>query len=431
MGNATASVRARLERREQKADALANAVLEWWDANALAQASALDQQSVGKRPLRGLIMSVKANVDVAGARTTAASRSLLDSEPAAGDAPLVAQLRAAGAIFLAQTNMVEFAYGALGPNPHFGTPFSPLFPGERRVTGGSSSGAAVTVALGIVDAAIGTDTSGSVRIPAACCNVAAFKPTQGRYSDEGIIPLTPSLDTAGFLAPDIATCEQLDAVVTGRNRTNVLSGLMGLRFVVPRGFIEAVGWDRQIAERFEAALRLLRQRGAVIDEADMAYLSEIGDVARAGSIVSVEAHVWHSTLLAEKSDRYDPRVAPRIAAGASVPAVTYVRARRQLDALARRYSVDLGDAVALLTPTIPGPPPRIEELEDEARYLALNLRILRLTEIANRINVPSLCMPIGDGAGAASIMLTGRNSDDVRLLQAGRAVEDVMKRLDP
>ncbi|WP_170984155.1 amidase [Rhodoligotrophos defluvii] len=429
MGSAAAIVEDRLARRDRQVAALANAVLDWWDDGARRQADLIDRAASPDHVLRGLTLSVKANVDVEGARTTAASKALDNVAPAAADAPVVAKLRAAGAIFLAQTNMVEFAYGALGPNPHHGAPLSPLFPGERRVTGGSSSGAAVTVALGVVDAALGTDTSGSVRIPAACCGVASFKPTQGRYSAEGIIPLTPTFDTAGFLAPDITTCDRLDAAVTGRTVTADVPPLAGTRFLVPRGFLTAVACDNTMLSRFERALDELRRAGAAIADADMSYLVDVGDAARAGSMVAVEALSWHEALLAERAERYDPRVAPRIAAGASVPALTYFRARRQLEALADRYAADIGEAVAILTPTVPGVPPKLSELAEDARYLALNLRIMRLTEIANRINVPSLTVPIGDGAGAASILLTGQRGDDIRLLETGRAIEAVVREI--
>ncbi|GAA4107236.1 amidase [Aminobacter aganoensis] len=426
----TAIVLDRLRKRDNRIDALANAVLEWWDDEALRQAALLDQKGSAGKQLAGVTIGVKANIDVAGVQTNAGSRVLLESPPAIHDAPIVGQLRQAGAILLAQTNMVEFAYGALGTNPTFGTPLSPLFPGENRVSGGSSSGAAVTVALGIVDAAIGTDTAGSVRIPAACCGTVGFKPTQGRYSEVGIIPLAPTLDTAGFLATDVATVSRLDAAATKTIYHGTAPPRIDeLYFVVPRGFIEAIRCDAAILEIFDAAIEALRQAGAQIDERDMSYLLDPGVAARAGSVASVEAYSWHSALLARNVREYDPRVAPRIAAGADASASAYFSARRSLSVFADRYAGDVAEAAAILTPTIPTRPPRLEDLSDDDQYSAESSRIISLTEFANCINVPSLSLPLGKGTGAASILITGLHGKDIRLLETGRAVEALINKM--
>ncbi|WP_196504122.1 amidase family protein [Aestuariivirga litoralis] len=411
-----ADVRARLALRETESDRLAHAVLHWDD----------QARGASSGPLAGLVMSIKANVDVEGWVTSAGSRVLRDEPVAALDAPLIASLRAAGAIFLAQTNMVEFAYGALGQNSNFGTPSTPVYPGEARLTGGSSSGAGVTVALGVVDAAVGTDTSGSVRIPAAWCGVAGFKPTQGRYSDKGIVPLALSLDTAGFLASSVVLCDRLDAAATGRMVEAALPSIKGLRFVVPRDFVEA-HTEPAVLSAFNAALAALVAQGAVVEDKNMAYLADAGRLAREGGIVAAESFVWHQHLLAQRAALYDPRVGPRIAAGENIRAHDYIRAREKLALLAEAYARDIDGYAALLMPTIPIEPPLISAIAEDERYLALNLQAMKFTEFANRINVPSISLPLRSPGRAIGLMANGLRGDDVRLLQVARALEACLK----
>ena len=167
-------------------------------------------------PLAGEVVVVKACFDVAGWTTHAGSAVLADAAPADVDAPLVAMLRSAGAIVLAQTNMTEFAYGALGLNSTYGDPTTPLRPGEQRVAGGSTSGGSVAVALGAADLALGSDTSGSIRIPAAFCGVAGFKPSQGRYPSGGMILLAASFDSPGFVAPTASYLRRVDTAIVER-----------------------------------------------------------------------------------------------------------------------------------------------------------------------------------------------------------------------
>jgi Asp-tRNA(Asn)/Glu-tRNA(Gln) amidotransferase A subunit family amidase len=400
---------------------LAAAILAWRTDDALADARAWDA-AANPPALFGLTMSVKACVDVAGWVTHAGSRALADAAPASHDAPIVASLRAAGALVVAQTNMTEFAFSGLGVNPHYGTPRSPLYATADRIAGGSSSGAAVTVATGVVDTALGTDTSGSVRIPAAFCGVVGFKPSAGRYPTAGIVPLAPSFDTPGMIARSVTVCDHLDASLTVRAARVSSRPLTSIRLVVPRGFI-AARLDGAVATVFDRAVHALAAAGVHIEESDMGYLAEVGEVARQGGVVAAEAFLWHEPLLERRAAVYDPRVGARIAVGATVRATDYIRAKRRLHELWIQYSRDMHGFDALVTPTVALEPPAIGDLAEDLHYFAINQRVLYFTELANRIDVPSISIPVGDGSRAVGLLLTGLRGADVELLALARAVE--------
>jgi aspartyl-tRNA(Asn)/glutamyl-tRNA(Gln) amidotransferase subunit A len=374
-----------------------------------------------------VIMSVKACIDVKDWVTHAGSAVLADRPPATGDAVIVASLRSAGAIVVAQTNMTEFAYSGLGLNPHYGTPRSPIYCAGDRVAGGSSSGAAVTVATGAVDAALGTDTSGSVRVPAAFCGVVGFKPSAGRYSTDGIVRLAPSFDVPGWLAGSVELCDRIDAAMASRLPAAIPTAVASARLVVPTGYI-ARRADRVVTATFEEAVQRLAASGAHIEEKDMAYLADVGDAARQGGMVSAEAFLWHQPLLERRAALYDPRVGPRIAAGANVRAVDYLRARERLRELGSRYDHDMRGFHALLTPTVPIEPPTCADVADDERYFAVNQLALYFTELANRIDVPSLSIPVGDRSRGVGMLLTGLRNADVELLALARAVEGALDR---
>lgn len=422
-----ADITSRLEKKTLDAKRLANAVLAWSDEVAVVEARAMDESAARGEvlpPLAGMPVSVKANVDVAGWTTNAGSR-VLEGEPAADvDAPLVAALRRAGAIVLAQTNMVEFAFGALGQNEHFGNPLTPLYANEARLPGGSSSGAAVSVAVGLVDAAVGTDTSGSVRLPASYCGISGFKPTQGRYSKAGIVPLAPTFDTPGFLARSIEMCDRLDAAVTSRQFQAVSEGsLQGKRFIVPWTFVERNS-DASVLAAFSEAVSVLVAAGAEITDLDLDYLPDIGDLARQGLIIPVEGCVSLQSYLESRASLFDPVIRQRILVGNDGRAVDYVRALQGFAELSTRYHADTASFDAVLTPTGPSEPPLVSEIADTQRYLEINLRALKFTEFANRINVPSLAVPIGERDEGIGLLANGRFGEDVELLSVGRLIED-------
>ena len=389
---------------------------------ALADAARADRVADHRR-LAGITLAVKACFDVAGWTTHAGSSVRRHDPPAERDAGLVTALRSHGAIVIGQANMTEFAYGALGLNTTFGTPSTPLDPANERVSGGSTSGGAVAVALGMADVAVGSDTSGSVRIPAAFCGVAGFKPSRGRYSDEGMLYLSPSFDVPGIIAPTARACRRVDAALTGRPVERKLPTLAGWTFAVPTEFA-LQGADAEVATAFEHWLDRLRSAGAVVTEMALASVAQAGAIAKDGGMIATEAFMLHRDRLAGEAAGYDRRVGPRIALGEHVPAHRYAAARFALGRAAAQFDEELRGIDAVLTPTVGILPPRIADLEDDAVYFAANAEAFRLTEFANRLDLPSISIaaelpersPIG-------MLLTGRRGGDAALLDLAVAVE--------
>ena len=240
-----------------------------YSESAVCSADAVDRehrQGVSQRPLLGLPISVKDLFDVAGEPTPAGSIVLADAAPALEDAPVITRLRAAGAVLVGRTNMTEFAFSGLGINPHFGTPRNPYDRVRGRIPGGSSSGAAISVTDGMSAAAIGSDTGGSIRIPAALCGLTGFKPTARRVPLEGTVPLAPSLDSIGSIAPTVACCALLDAVLSG-DTPESFSGCtaVGVRLGVLQGHV-LDDLDAHVASRFGAVLSILSEAGASLKD---------------------------------------------------------------------------------------------------------------------------------------------------------------------
>ncbi len=410
-----------IARAFDEAEAMAVALLARRDDRALAEAVAVDPSL----PIAGEVLTVKACFDVAGWTTHAGSGVLADAPPAGADAPMVSALRSAGAILLAQTNMTEFAYGALGLNATYGTPTTPLRPGEQRVSGGSTSGGAVAVALGVADIALGSDTSGSIRIPAAFCGVAGFKPSQGRYPSGGMIPLATSFDAPGVIASTVAQLRRIDMALVDRAGWPASARSLGdINLLIPRDVIAAGATDPQVLDAFEQWLAVLEAAGMILAEADLPMMSEASIAAREGSVIAVEAYDWHRDLIADQIDRYDHRVGPRIQHGASVLASMYVAAQRKIRECRAKFDAALDGADAVLTPTVPILPPRVADVQTMDAYLAMNTEVLRLTEFANRLDLPSVSLP-GNQADRQPIglMLTGRRGGDDAVLDLAAVVE--------
>ncbi|NTZ86385.1 amidase [Burkholderia metallica] len=418
-----------LERADAHPGDIGTAWLARRDEAAAGEARARDtarREGEAGVPLAGTVLTVKACFDCEGWVTHAGSRVLVDEPPARSDAALVSALRRAGAVLVAQTAMTEFAYGALGVNRAYGTPTTPLDARRERVAGGSSSGAAVSVALGAADLSLGSDTSGSARIPAAFCGVTGFKPSRGRYATDGMRFLSTSFDVPGLLAATVGLCRQADAALHGADasrRQGQPASIRDLHFIVPEPFATD-DLDPVVGRAFDAWLSRLSAHGARISRKRLDCVAEAGAVARAGGIIAAEAFMLHRARLATAADRYDPLVGPRIAAGEHVRAHDYAAALLRLAALADAYHADLGDADAVLTPTVPMLPPRAADLADEAVYLAQNARAFRLTEFANRLDLPSISVP-GDlqSRQPVGLLITGRRGEDAQLFDVAAAVE--------
>jgi aspartyl-tRNA(Asn)/glutamyl-tRNA(Gln) amidotransferase subunit A len=373
-------------------------------------------------PLAGIPVSIKDLFDVAGETTLAGSKALDDAPPAAIDSPVVARLRAAGMVIVGRTNMTEFAFSAIGINPHYGTPANPA--DRKRVPGGSSSGAAVSVADGFAAVAIGSDTGGSVRIPAGLCGLAGFKPTQARVPRDGATPLSTTLDSVGPLARSVADCALVDAVLAG-DVPSVPDPMpvAGLRLAVPQTLV-LDELEPSVAAAFERACTRLSHAGARLQEIALAELAAIPEANAKGGFSPAEALAWHADLLARRGDDYDPRVKQRIELARKMSAADYVALtwRRQEIISAVRRRVQGFDA--MLMPTLPIVAPTFESCANDVEFFRQNGLLLRNTSLINFLDGCALTMPIqSPGELPVGLMLAAMGGADRRLLAVGLGVE--------
>ncbi len=382
-------------------------------------------------PLAGLPVSMKDLFDVAGEVTTAASPTLADEPPATRDSTVVARLRAAGAIVLGRTNLTEFAYSGIGINPHFGTPRNPWDRARGRIPGGSSSGAAVSVTDGMAAAAIGSDTGGSVRIPAALCGVTGFKTTVGRIPLDRVFPLSNTLDSAGPLAPTVTCCALLDAAMAGGDvwASNTPLPIRGARFGVPTTIVQD-GMDDTVAAAFHAALDRLSEAGASLEDIAFEPFADIAEVSAAGGILGAEAYALHRDRLAAKGNMVDPRVRTRIERGAKISGadlLDVIEARADIQARADAIGADYD---ALLMPTVAIVAPPIDDIvASDELYAEMNPFILRNTTFGNFLDRCALSIPIHEpGEAPVGLMVVDRTGADAHLIRVGLAVESVVRR---
>lgn len=390
---------------------------------ALAQAHAADQARAAgyvASPLAGLPVSIKDLFDVRGQVTRAGSKALDGSAPAQADAPAVARLRAAGAVLIGRTNMSEFAFSGLGLNPHYGTPRTPFDP--DRISGGSTSGGAVSVAEQMAVAALGTDTGGSIRIPSAFCGLTGFKPTARRVPLDGAVPLSTSLDSVGPLARSVACCAAMDAVLSGQTLDTRAADLRGLRFYVTRDFV-ADGLDAEVALAFEAALAKLSAQGAQIVEFAFPELRRLPEINAAGGLTAAEAWTWHRELLQTKGDQYDQRVAQRIRRGEKLTATDYIVLLAERRAMQQRAAELLRDADAWLMPSVAVRPPRLDALQRDEDFFAINGLVLRNPSVINFLDGCAASLPMGEGIGLG---VCGLHGNDAGVLQVAAAIEPIL-----
>jgi aspartyl-tRNA(Asn)/glutamyl-tRNA(Gln) amidotransferase subunit A len=399
--------------------------------SALRAADAMDKQRRAGAPqglLSGLPISIKDLFDIAGEPTPAGSIVLADAPPAPKDAAAIARLRDAGAVLVGRTNMTEFAYSGLGINPHYGTPRNPFDRTNGRIPGGSSSGAAVSVTDGMAAAAIGTDTGGSLRIPAALCGLTAFKPTARRVSREGVLPLSRSFDSVGPIAPTVACCARIDAVLSGDPCVPFIpSDVTQLRLGILQGYV-LDDLDADVARRFEAAVSILSSAGANLKPVLFSALDEIPGCYVNGGIQAFEAYEWHRQLIATHGELYDPRVLVRILRGKEISQAQYLElmdARRRIISDAERAFVDVD---VWLLPTVPRIAPLISSLmSDDAAYFQANAAMLRNTSIVNFLDGCALSIPCHlPGEASVGLMLAALGGQDHKLLQIGAAIETLL-----
>lgn len=398
-------------------------------AGSLAAADFYDAQRHRSTPSRfaGIPISIKDLFDVAGATTMAGSKLLAEAPPAATDAPSVARLRAAGFIPIGRTNMTEFAFSGLGLNVHYGTPANPADRVMQRIPGGSSSGAAVSVATQMAYAALGTDTGGSCRIPAALCGVVGFKPTARRVPLRGAFPLAPSLDSIGPLANSVQCCASIDALLADEPCEPLPAlDLRGVRFAVPQHYV-LEGLDDGVAKAFTRTLGLLSAHGATVQEIALRELLELPGFNRQGGIAPAEAYAIHREWIAERGAAYDPRVVTRILRGKEQDAADYIQLLRARTDFARRVTAIIANYAALLLPTVPVIAPPMAPLQDNDVYLRTNALLLRNPSIINFIDGCAISIPcqLPDEL-PVGLMLAGEHGADRRVLSIAAAVANVL-----
>ncbi|MER8867393.1 amidase [Mesorhizobium sp. M0751] len=378
-------------------------------------------------PLDGAIVSIKDLFDVAGEPTTAGSLLLATAAPALQDAIVVQRLRQAGAVILGKTSMTEFAFTAIGVNPHYGTPGNAS--DASRIPGGSSSGAAVSVGEGTSEISIGSDTGGSVRIPASLNGVVGFKPTARRVPLAGAFPLSATLDSIGPLARTVAECAAADAVMSGENLAALLPlPLDGLRIGIPRGVLFD-DTQEEVATTFDGCLRKMELSGARLAELSIDdLLADLRAATKRASIAAMEGAEIHADWLAAgAATPVDPRVSGPLSRAAAIPATVYIRAMRRRTALAAAMDERLASVDVLALPTTPVTAPTIVSMtDDEALCNRTEGLLLRNTQVANQFDLSAISLPMPGMTRPAGLMLVARNGHDHDLLRIAAGVEALL-----
>ncbi len=361
------------------------------DAAKVANVANRNTASLG--PLAGLPISVKDLFDVAGERTQAGSIVLADAAPALIDCPAVARLRSAGGLIAGRTNMSEFAYSGVGINPHFGTPVNPADRLIARVPGGSSSGAAVSVATGAAAVGLGSDTGGSIRIPAALCGLVGFKSTARLVPTAGALPLSTTLDTVCAITRSVRDAVTVHEVLAARGVVLAGKPLSASRFAVPRGLMQD-SLDATVASAFEHSLNVLRTAGAEIVEIDLDEINDLTGINATGGLSAAESYAWHRQLIGQRQADYDPRVALRILKGASMSAADYIALLSARVQWIVRMNQRMSGFDAMLSPTVPMVAPAIAEMiDDDAAFFRANGLLLRNPAVVNMLDGCAISLP--------------------------------------
>jgi aspartyl-tRNA(Asn)/glutamyl-tRNA(Gln) amidotransferase subunit A len=417
-------------------DAAKSVFLKLYAQESLAQAQALDAdpasfgQASSHQRLRGLPVSIKDLFDVQGECSLAGSKAREGASRATQDAPAVQALRASGAVVIGRTNMTELAFSGIGINPHHGTPVNPCDPTTARIPGGSSSGAAVSVALGICHAALGSDTGGSIRIPAALCGLVGFKNTQARVSIQGTVPLSQSLDTVCALTQNVADAVVLDQVLSGQDLRVQARGPKGLRLLLPTSVV-LDELDEQVARAFERSLSALSRAGAQIVSQPLPILHEMAVINSPAGLSPIEAWAEHHELVKAHEAQMDPRVVVRLKQGQGVSAAHHrdlLKARAQWIVKVHQ-ALDGFDAV--VCPTVPRVAPSIESLlHDDEAFAVTNRLMLRNTSLFNFLDACSVSLPCQlPGELPSGLMLSGGAYQDGALLGMALGVESCLQTL--
>jgi len=435
-----ALVEACLEKIEDPSGEGRRAFLHVDRGSARAQADAMDllrSSGAAPSPYAGIPISIKDLFDITGQVTRAGSTVLANRPAATQDATSVARLRRAGFVLIGRTNMSEFAFSGLGMNPHYGTPRNPWERPHRshadastqgRVPGGSSSGAAISVADGMAHGALGTDTGGSCRIPAAFTGLVGYKPTAARVPRTGAIPLSTTLDSIGPIARSVACCATLDAILANDSPTNLTDrSLAGMRFAIPTTFV-LEDTDADVAAHFERSLSRMSAAGARIERIDVPEFADIPSINAKGGFSAAESYTWHRPLIESQGAAYDPRVLVRIQRGATQTAADYIEllaARRAFIAAVKERIVRFD---ALVFPTTPVIPPRIAALQTDDEFFRVNGLVLRNPAVINLLDGCAISIPNhAEGEPPTGLMLACPGGQDHHLFRCAAAAEPVIR----
>ncbi len=398
---------------------------------ARAAAEAMDRlraANAAPSPFAGIPVSIKDLFDIKGQVSRAGSRALDDRPSAANDAPVVARLRRAGFVVIGRTNMTEFAYSGLGINPHYGTPKNPWRRDVGHVPGGSSSGAAVSVTDGMAHGALGTDTGGSCRIPAAYCGIVGYKPTARRIPLEGGLPLSVTLDSYGPIARSVGCCAVMDAVLANEAIVPVAPRpAKGLRLAVPTT-VMLDDLDGAVARAFERALDRLAGAGAVIERMAVPELADIASLNVGGGFSAAESWAWHRALIARKGQLYDPRVISRIRRGESLSAADYVDLLAMRRAIIAGFERRVAPYDALIAPTVAMTPPVIADLAGDAAYTRANMLSLRNCALINTVDGCAISLPCHrEGEAPVGLMLAAAGGSDRQIFELAAGIEPIIR----
>lgn len=410
-------------------------ILRTFEESAFTQARKIDTFKSQKNDfpsLAGIPFTIKDNFDIAGLPNQAGSLVLQYSRPAKRSAPLINALENLGAVLVGQTNMTEFAYSGLGLNQHFGNPLSPNGRQLGVISGGSTSGGAVALAENMCLFSVGTDTSGSCRIPAACCGLVGYKPSKGKLPEKGIIPLAPSLDVPGLLTKRVSDLKFIVSALEGQNQllskqhnSPAIVELTKLRILVPT---EIINDDIDIETRtfFDEFKIQLVDLGIHVEHKKFLF-KEIKNQLKPGDLVAYEAYQFHKDLLSQYSEDYDERIRMRMSNAKNLSRQYYEGLIKKMYQFRNIADQLLSDYDAILLPTLPIVPPRLSELENHANYLKFNALMIKHTAIANHLDLPSIVFPIAPILSTntpASIQLIGKRGQDKELLQLAEVLEN-------
>jgi aspartyl-tRNA(Asn)/glutamyl-tRNA(Gln) amidotransferase subunit A len=380
--------------------------------------------------LHGLPISVKDLFDIAGQTTAAGSNVLAGAPVATRDCPAVARLKVAGGMVIGRTNMSEFAFSGVGVNPHFGTPANAASSTAARIPGGSSSGAAVSVATGAAFMGLGSDTGGSIRIPAALNGIVGFKSTARLVPTEGALPLSTTMDTVCALTRSVRDAILAHEILATQRVTRSYAPLASYRLAVVKPLMQD-GLDGGVSAAWQRTLKHLRASGVQIEEIDLPELSDLASINATGGFSAAESYAWHHTLLLQHADAYDPRVLARIRRGAGMTAREYIElttARRQW---INRMKQALSRFDAVLSPTVPIVAPLIADVapgaaRDEA-FFKVNALLLRNTSVVNMLDGCAISIPCHtDGELPVGLMIWAPAMADDTVLNIALQIEHAL-----